>query len=161
MDRKRRNTIFLLFFWFFAITWTLLLIIEETRPFALIYFGSILSIGGLIGLYLRIDFDLSIKEHIIGELVFLEHVVDSDGSSYRPHYKYVYNNEEKNYRSNNSTIFKRSKSIGEKEELLILVKNPNRIRVNKVKYTILEYFATSLTILMGLGVIFYHQYLLF
>ena len=136
-------------FFTLGIVWLVLMRYPKTQPYGWIFFGTWFLVPSLISIYLRIDFDVSPKFITLGELVSLEKVYDDNGTSYTPIYRYIYNNEERHYSSPvSSFIFKKTKKIGDKEELLILVKNPKKVRIKR--YLLLEYMVYLIMFILGL-----------
>lgn len=149
MIKNKVNIIMFLFFITITITIGILMGNQKTQPIGWIFFGTWFLFPSLIGIFFKVDFDLSKKFKTQGELVSLETVSDDSGISYRPIYKYIYNNEERTYSSPVSSFtFKKTKKIGDKEELLILIKNPKRVRIKK--YLFLEYMVYIFLFVLGL-----------
>ena len=149
MIKNKVNIIMFLFFITITITIGILMEKEKTQPIGWIFFGTWFLFPSLIGIFFKVDFDLSKKFKTQGELVSLETVSDDSGISYRPIYKYIYNNEERTYSNPVSSFtFKKTKKIGDKEELLILIKNPKRVRIKK--YLFLEYMLYIFLFILGI-----------
>ncbi|MDF2700186.1 MAG: hypothetical protein K0Q49_1742 [Haloplasmataceae bacterium] len=149
MFKKIKNKKIFSIFILVALTWNVLMRFTESQPLGWMFFGTWFLIPGLIGIYFRIDFDISKKFITEGELVSLEKVIDDNGTSYRPIYKYIYNNEERSYLSPASSFFfKKTKKVGDKEVILILIKNPKRVRMKR--YLLLEYCIYIFLFIFGL-----------
>ncbi len=134
-----------------GILWIVSMFFDQTRSFGWIFLGLCIFILGLWKLYIRIDYDVAAKAKVLGELVELENIADEDVPIYRPHYKYVYNDEERIHKSNlSSAKYIETKQIGESVELLILIKNPSRIRMSNRAHQLIEYIA--LVLFIGVGV---------
>ena len=149
MSKNKVNIMMFLIFITIGLTWVILMQNPKTQPTGWIFFGTWFFIPSLIAIYFRIDFDFSKKFITVGELVSLEKVCDDSGTSYRPIYKYIYSNEERTYSSPVSSFtFIKTKKIGDKEELLILIKNPKRVRIKR--YLLLEYMVYIFLFILGL-----------
>ena len=149
MFKKKKNITISLIFIIIGIIWVVLMRDQETQPLGWIFFGTWFFIPSIISIYIRIDFDISKKYLTEGELVSLEKVYVDDSISYTPIYRYVYNNEERTYSSPVSSFtFKKTKKIGDKEKILILIKNPKRVRIKR--YLLLEFIVYIFLLILGI-----------
>jgi hypothetical protein len=150
----KRKKLFYILFISFLVFWFVLTSYKKTRPYGLFLFGFLWLIGGILALIRAFLFDCFPKDKVTGELIDLEKVNDEGGISYRPIYKYTYKGKEEIYRSNfSSYTFKKSKHIGDKEELLISIRNPKNIRINKKVYAFLEYLLGIIFIFVGIVIL--------
>jgi len=153
MNRKKMNSILR--------TAGLVLIIalsayETTRPYGLLAFGLCGLVLSGPSLYRRIVFDSSAKEVVTGTLVLLEEINDEAGRSYQPHYEYIYRGISQTYVSPVSAFwFKKTKSIGDKVELLVQKDDPRNVRINSRAYRWVEYVGISIGCLVGIATIIY------
>lgn len=140
-----------------ALLWIILISFDQTRVYGFILFGSLFVISGIFVVILRVLFDLSDKTIVSGMLVQLEHVVDEEGySSYRPHYRYVYQNNSYTLISQFTAFwYKKTKRIGDVISITINVKNPKNARINKPIYTMLEYLTGIILIAAGMLIALY------
>lgn len=139
-------------FFLIGVIWVFLMILN--RSYANIYFGLCFFIAGIIVLIQRVLFDILPKDRVIGRIIEVRKEVDDGGTSYCPIFEYTYNDKKEIYRSLVSSFtFKWSKHIGDQEEILVLKKNPKRVRLNKFSYVLLEYLVSPLFIFRGINIL--------
>lgn len=128
--------------------WTIL-IGQSTEAFLSLFFGFAVMIFGVFQLIRELIFLQSPKDLVIGEMVRLNEETCGDGSTYRPIYRYRYENEEREYKSNLASFTYRKMPVGTKVELMVVKKNPNIVRLNEPLLFLIPTLITLALIVIG------------
>lgn len=130
--------------------WTFL-IERNTDAFIRLFCGFAALVFGVSVLIREIIFLRSPKDLVIGEMIRLEDDSTADGGrAYAPVYRYFFDGEEREFKSNLSSFSYKKMPLGTKAELLVFKKNPNIVRLNEPLLLLMPTLISLALIVIGI-----------